>query len=152
MPDRFEALHDLFPDGFVMDEVIRRGRQRRDQNCRFVLDEHLPQHQFATVPLPCVIEQRGGMPMQGEVPMLDQLEIGKLLFGALQLRGDVVKKRRIALSGVATDDETCFLGLANGGQLENVDALVLPGIGDFQACFLKAINVHVDSHFPYERN
>lgn len=67
------------------------------------------------------------MVVKNEVPPLAQAESGQLLFGACQLPVNIVTEQRVTPARIATDDETGFLGSADGGQLEDVDALVLPG-------------------------
>ncbi len=88
------------------------------------------------------------MAVNVDVPALVQLEAGQLLLGILQLAGDIVGERRVALAGVAADDETGFAGGAAGGELEDVDALVLPGIGNLEIGFVEAIERHCVNPFP----
>jgi len=131
-----------------MNQVTRRGRQCGNQHSRFSFDKHLAQHQFAPLTLPSVIQQCGGMCMQHRVPTLDQLELRQLLLCALHLFVDVIRKDRVALGGITTDDKTGFLGAANGRQLEDIDTLVLPGIRDVEVRFLNSVEGHSD-RFPW---
>lgn len=109
-------MHGNFPRRFVIHEIVRRGSQRRNQPHRLAVDENLAQHQLTPFALPAVIEQHGSMVVKNEVPPLAQAESGQLLFGACQLPVNIVTEQRVTPARIATDDETGFLGSADGGQ------------------------------------
>ncbi|MNP51397.1 hypothetical protein D3C76_1457120 [compost metagenome] len=98
--------------------------------------------------MPGVIQQRGGVPLQHRIPALHQLEARQLLLRAFELAVHVLGKRSVALAGIAADDETGFFSRTDCRQLENIDALVLPGIGDFEIGFLNAVRGH-SNRFPW---
>lgn len=61
--------------------------------------------------------------------------------------GDIVGEWCVVLVGVVVDDEIGFVGGVVGGEFEDVDVLVLLGIGNFEIGFVEVIECYCVNFF-----